>query len=154
MNIGPTLLSGLFLCLVSCLACSKKADEGQMPPTATSNPQAVAPSAPVFGAAAAAAGIQGTLATDPSPPDVCETTGLGTTTLKWTVNTPQKIEIRVAAPDGALLTMSMGTNGSVKTGNWLRKGTLFYLQNAADGVPRTLDNTIAKLEIDAVATKP
>jgi hypothetical protein len=151
--------------LVLSAGCSKKADEATPSPTPPSAPSAaVAPAAPSaapapqpekphWGAAAAAKGLSGTLSIQPNPVPICPKTGLGMATVSWTANGPGVIEIRVTDPEGGLLTRS-GSQGSAKTGPWVQKGTVFLLQDGSDGVPRTLDHTLARLEVTDVVDGP
>jgi hypothetical protein len=98
--------------------------------------------------------MSGTLTAEPNPVAVCDKTGVGTVKLSWTASGVQAVEIRVGTPDGAVLSMAQGAKGNAKTGDWVKQGTTFYLQNATADAPRTLDHTLAKLEITDTVTKP
>jgi hypothetical protein len=102
----------------------------------------VRPKEQSVGVAAARMGISGTLAV--TPVAVCERTNVGSTVVSWTVSGTTKVEVRVGSPSGALLSATSG-DGSQETENWVSKGTHFYLQIATDGVPRTLDYTLARV---------
>jgi hypothetical protein len=68
-----------------------------------------------------------TLTADPDPIVTSEGTGLGETTLHWST-TAAHVEMHVDAPGGPL----MGTGesqGSMRTGQWVRDGMKFYLQD-------------------------
>lgn len=154
-------------CLVVCVACSKKSEEPPAPAPAAPPPAApatgvatVAASAepapapvPTWGAAARAAGVTGTLGIEPNPVVICADKGVGVATISWTVTGTKVSEIHLNAPDGSLFTTD-GNSGSLKTGQWVGKGTVFYLQDGAPNVPRTLDHTLARLEIETVVPGP
>jgi arylsulfatase A-like enzyme len=64
---------------------------------------------------------------EPNPIRVCDSTGLGVTTLSWDV--PElggPVEVRVSSPDGALFAQSPRT-GSATTGKWAGNGLRFFL---------------------------
>lgn len=90
---------------------------------------------------------------EPNPLVVCEKTGFGSGTLSWSAVGTGITEVRIGAPDGALLTTD-GTIGSIKIGSWLGKGTVLFLQDASEGSPRNLDHTLARLEIDSTVSAP
>lgn len=119
-------------------------------PPATSAPAAPAPPpAPTFGAAASAAGITGTLQITPSPVPVCPKTGTGIATLAWTIKGTPLVEVRIGKPDGSLF-VKAGADGSKKTGAWVTKGSVFYLQNVAADAPLISDNTLAIVAADVI----
>lgn len=91
----------------------------------------------------------GTLKIDPNPVLVCEKTGNGIATLSWTIRGTEAVEIHVEAPDGVLFGGS-NTSASAKTGPWVRKGMSFFLQDVTDNAPRSAENTLANLTVDAV----
>lgn len=72
---------------------------------------------------------------------------IGSTTLTWTAEGIETVEVRVGAPDGTLFSRS-GPAGSETTGEWVREGTVFYLQDVTDGLSLDTSNTIDKVEID------
>jgi hypothetical protein len=139
------------------IACDRKPSEANSNPAPAERPAAVetaAGQAPPTAPAAASAesaptGPSGTLTTEPNPVVVCEKTGLGTATISWAATGTKVVEVRVGAPDGKLFTNARAT-GSVKTGDWVKKGTVFYLQNVENGAPLTPANTLARLEVDVV----
>lgn len=94
------------------------------------------------GAAAAKLGISGTIRL--TPVELCETTGVGSVEVSWTVSGANQAEVRVGSPDGPLFTLA-SDEGKARTPNWVSKGTYFYLQLATSGVPRTLDYTLARV---------
>src|SRR6476620_217459 len=65
---------------------------------------------------------------DPFRPD---SQGLGQTTLSWLAHGSSKVEVRVNAPDGPLLTTEGPGRHSLPTGHWVRDDTTFYLQNVS-----------------------
>lgn len=163
---------GLLLAVVALAvtACSKKSEDAPTPaaiPTAAATAPALqrpsgqpgaaesaaAPQEPPFGSAARAAGITGTLTITPVPVPICPKTGLGKTSLKWEASGVPIIEIRVSAPDGALLARA-GAKGTTNTGDWVKKDSVFYLQDGSEGVPRNLDHTIAKAEVTETVDGP
>jgi hypothetical protein len=101
----------------------------------------------VYGTAAAAAGISGTLKVTPSPVPVCEKTGLGKATVTWTAKGTKEVQIHIDALDGPLFAAAK-TGGSSKTGDWIKKGTVFYLQHTAGGAALAPENTLARLEVE------
>ena len=84
----------------------------------------------------------GLITAEPNPfrPD---SEGFGQTTLSWLAHGTSKVEVRVNAPDGPLLARLGPGRHSQPTGQWVRDGTTFYLQNVAKGLPLTAENTIA-----------
>lgn len=151
--------------VVVCAGCSKKSEEPPAPapaaPPAAAPPQVVAAAAssgpapeavPAWGAATRAAGITGTLTIEPNPVVVCDK-GVGVATISWNATGLKTAEIHLSAPDGALFAKS-AANGRLKTGQWVGKGTVFFLQDGSEGVPRDLDHTLARLEVENVVTGP
>jgi SAM-dependent methyltransferase len=88
----------------------------------------------------------GLITADPNPfrPD---SQGLGQTTLSWLAHGTSKIEVRVDAPDGLLFARLGPGRHSQPTGQWVRDGTTFYLQNVSKGLPLTAENTIATVTL-------
>jgi SAM-dependent methyltransferase len=88
----------------------------------------------------------GLITAEPNPfrPD---SQGLGQTTLSWLVHGTSKIEVRVDAPDGLLFARLGPGRHSQPTGQWVRDGTTFYLQNVSKGLPLTAENTIATVTL-------
>lgn len=83
----------------------------------------------------------------PNPIPVEKYRGLGLTTLSWHAEGVELVEIRVDAPDGALFSRG-SAEGSAATGQWVRDGMIFYLQDVSGG--RALDpaNTLATVRIE------
>lgn len=73
--------------------------------------------------------------------------GLGQTTLSWLAYGTSKVEVRINAPDGPLLARQGPGRHSQPTGQWVRDGTTFYLQNVSKGLELNAENTIAKVTL-------
>ena len=89
----------------------------------------------------------GTLSANPNPISVCDESGLGITTISWTVQDATTIEIHVGRPNGDLFTRSEQPSGEASTNKWVKDGTLFYLQDVSDGRPLKPEQTIAILQV-------
>jgi hypothetical protein len=83
-----------------------------------------------------------TLTADPNPIPVTDATTPGQTTLTWSAPGHNSVELRVDAPDGAVVA-SGGESGSAQTGEWVADGTTFYLVDAA--TKATLASVVVKL---------
>jgi len=77
--------------------------------------------------------------------------GLGQTTISWASAGTNKVEIHVNAPDGNRLADSGPGTFSISTGQWVRDGMTFYLQNVSNGLPLTSANTLDT--VTAVASR-
>jgi glucose/arabinose dehydrogenase len=75
--------------------------------------------------------------------------GLGHTTLTWTSALTTKVQVRVNAPDGNRVAESGPGTFSTQTGQWVRDGMTFYLQNVSNGLPLTSANTLARITVRA-----
>src|SRR5256885_5835246 len=84
----------------------------------------------------------GSITANPNPIKVCDGSGLGITTLSWDVPGSKRVEVHVGSPNGAFLALSGGP-GSQASGKWVGNGTVFYLQDTSEELPRTSANTIA-----------
>ena len=87
------------------------------------------------------------LITAESNPFRPDSEGLGQTTVSWLAHGTSKVEVRVNAPDGPLLARHGPGRYSQPTGQWVRDGTTFYLQNVSKGLPLTAENTIATVTL-------
>ena len=89
---------------------------------------------------------KGHITADPNPfrPD---SEGLGQTTLSCLTHGTSKVEVRVNTPDGPLLARLGPGRHSQPTGQWVRDGMTFYLQNVSKGLPLVSDNTIATVTL-------
>ena len=76
--------------------------------------------------------------------------GIGFTTLSWMTYATTRVEIHVDAPDGVLFARTGPGMFSQKTGQWVRDGMTFYLQNVTDCLPLTPANTIAMVTVRSV----
>jgi glucose/arabinose dehydrogenase len=68
--------------------------------------------------------------------------GLGQTAITWTSTGTSRVEVHVNTPDGNRLEDSGPGTFTVNTGQWVRDGMKFYLQNVSDGLPLTSANTL------------
>jgi hypothetical protein len=73
--------------------------------------------------------------------------GVGQTTLTWTSAGVNAIEIRANAPNGNRLARTGPGTFSTATGQWVRNGMTFYLQNVSNGLPLTSANTLATVTV-------
>jgi hypothetical protein len=71
----------------------------------------------------------------------------GQTTLSWLAHGASKVEVRVDAPNGPLFARHGPGRHSQPTGQWVRDGTTFYLQNVSNGLPLVAENTIATVTL-------
>jgi 2-polyprenyl-3-methyl-5-hydroxy-6-metoxy-1,4-benzoquinol methylase len=88
----------------------------------------------------------GFISAEPNPfqPD---SEGVGQTTLSWLAHGTSRVEVRVDAPDGTLFARHGPGRHSQPTGQWVRDGTTFYLQNVSKGLPLVAENTIATVTL-------
>lgn len=84
----------------------------------------------------------GLIAAEPNP-FRSDSLGIGQTTVSWLTYATSKVEVHVDAPDGVLFARTGPGRFSQTTGQWVRDGTKFYLQNVSKGLALTPDNTIA-----------
>jgi len=84
----------------------------------------------------------GLIAAEPNPfrPD---SQGQGRARVSWMTYATSKVEVHLDAPEGPLFARSGPGIFSQETGQWVRDGTTFYLQNVSRGLPLTQENTIA-----------
>jgi 2-polyprenyl-3-methyl-5-hydroxy-6-metoxy-1,4-benzoquinol methylase len=88
----------------------------------------------------------GLIAADPNP-FRADSEGQGRTTVSWMTYSTNKVEIHLDAPDGLLFARSGPGLFSQKTGQWVRDGSTFYLQNVSMDLPLTSENTIAAVTV-------
>lgn len=93
--------------------------------------------------------LKGFMTADPNPfqPD---SHGLGQTTLTWMAYGTSKVEVHVDTPDGPLLATAGPGRHSQPTGQWVRDGTTFYLQDVSKGLPLVKENTIATVTVKSM----
>ena len=128
------------------IVCEKT---GNLVPMQTQNAlPSVAPvlTAPDFEARIATVEPSGSIAADPNPFDP-HPNGIGRTTLSWMSYGTSTVEVHVGAPDGALFASTGPGHFSKATGQWVRDGTTFYLQNVAKDLPLVSENTIATVTL-------
>jgi hypothetical protein len=89
----------------------------------------------------------GTLTATPNPIMVCDGTLGGSTTLQWTSQGTQQVEIHINAPNGNALTSSASGPGTYTTPNWVGNGSTFYLQDVSEGLALSAANTLASLVV-------
>jgi glycosyltransferase involved in cell wall biosynthesis len=84
----------------------------------------------------------GSIWASPNPaPGSPRSTDLAATTVHWRFQGHGAVEVRVGTPDGVLLG-GAGTSGAIATGEWVRDGMMFFLQNVSGGLPLTAANTL------------
>jgi hypothetical protein len=90
----------------------------------------------------------GSISARPNPftPD---SQGRGQTTLTWTSTGITRVEVHASAPNGNRLAESGPGTFSITTGQWVRDGMTFYLQNVSNGLPLTAANTLAQVTMAA-----
>jgi SAM-dependent methyltransferase len=91
----------------------------------------------------------GVISAEPNPFPT-NSQGIGFTTLSWMTYATTRVEIHVDAPDGILFARTGPGMFSQKTGQWVRDGMTFYLQNVTDYLPLTPANTIAMVTVSSV----
>ena len=89
---------------------------------------------------------RGWIRADPNPSRLADGESLGVTTLSWSAEGTEAVEVRVGAADGAVLSRG-GVSGEATTGKWVQDGMVFYLQDVGQ-IPlpdsaRTLDTVVA-----------
>ena len=94
--------------------------------------------------------MTGVITADPNPVRVSDRSGLGVTTLSWTSEGVEMVEVRVGAPDGPLFSRS-GPVGQAQTGQWVSDGMIFYLQDVSGGLPLTSAHTLATVTVKVEA---
>ena len=90
----------------------------------------------------------GSISANPNPftPD---SQGHGQTTLTWTSAGVTAVEVHANAPNGNRFAVSGSGTFSGTTGQWVRNGMTFYLQNVTNGLPLTSTNTLATVTMIA-----
>lgn len=74
--------------------------------------------------------------------------------LSWSSNTATTVEVHVDSPNGPLFTGGGPQASSVPTGNWVKNGQVFYLQDVSNGQPLTSQFTIATQTVQFIGTSP
>jgi GT2 family glycosyltransferase/peptidoglycan/xylan/chitin deacetylase (PgdA/CDA1 family)/glycosyltransferase involved in cell wall biosynthesis len=75
-------------------------------------------------------------------PVLADASGVGATTLSWSSEGTDAVEVHVGAPDGPLLSRTAGS-GSTTTGKWVHDGMVFYLQDVSGDAPLTSEHVLA-----------
>ena len=88
----------------------------------------------------------GLIAAEPNP-FPADSQGQGRTTVSWMTYAINNVEVHLDAPDGPLFARRGPGIFSQETGEWVRDGTAFYLQNVSRGLPLTPENTIAVVTV-------
>ena len=91
----------------------------------------------------------GYIKASPNPIRIYDGAKPAVTTLRWKAHRTTEVEVRVGAPDGDLFSRS-GPVGSETTGNWVRDGQVFYLQDVSNAHPLTADHTLATTKVRIV----
>jgi glycosyltransferase involved in cell wall biosynthesis len=89
----------------------------------------------------------GSITADPNPIKT-DPSGTGLTTLSWQADRAAAVEVHVDAPDGPMFS-GAGCAGTATTGNWVRPGMVFYLQDVTGGLPLSAANTLDSVTIRA-----
>src|SRR5687768_7471862 len=131
MQLTRSLAVFLSTLLLLALACG--GDEGESASTNT------APNQPGITGTPAGTTVaeKGLIRAQPNPISVCDGSGLGVTTISWTSEGGEEVQIRVGGPDGNLFASSRGS-GSSKTNKWVREGTEFYMLANGNVVDRVV----------------
>jgi glucose/arabinose dehydrogenase len=98
-------------------------------------------------AAFARAPRSGTLTADPNPIQDCDGSATGATALSWVTSGVTQVEVHVGSPSGATFAITPAGTETRTTGDWVREGTVFFLQDVTGNAPRTADNTLATVTI-------
>jgi 2-polyprenyl-3-methyl-5-hydroxy-6-metoxy-1,4-benzoquinol methylase len=91
----------------------------------------------------------GSISAEPNPFNA-DSQGVGQTALSWMAYATSKVEVHVGAPDGLLFARTGPGRFTQATGEWVRDGTTFYLQNVSKGLPLVAENTIATVTLGSV----
>jgi 2-polyprenyl-3-methyl-5-hydroxy-6-metoxy-1,4-benzoquinol methylase len=91
----------------------------------------------------------GSITSNPNPFN-SDSRGIGQTTLSWMSYGTSKVEVHLGATDGPLFARTGPGGFSQATGQWVRNGTTFYLQNVSDGLPLAVENTLATVTLHSV----
>lgn len=92
-----------------------------------------------------------TIAASPNPA-MADLDGYGQTTLQWSAAGVDLVEIRVGSPGGPLFSRSTAGTWQAQTGQWVRDGMVFYVQDVTGGAPLTAANTLAIVRVGVTAT--
>jgi glycosyltransferase involved in cell wall biosynthesis len=74
------------------------------------------------------------------------------TRISWTSRGAIEVEVRIGAPDGPLFSR-LRSDGESETGNWVKNGMLFFLQDVSGGLPLSKENTLSIVRVIVCAGK-
>lgn len=94
----------------------------------------------------------GTINASPCPCFSSNRFDTAATTLSWRTTGVRKVEIRVEAPDGPVMTSS-GASGELRTGLWVTDNMRFYLQDATDGRSGTRAKTLDVVKVRVIPAR-
>ena len=157
-SVRVCLLLSLALGLASISACDSSAPSNSntgatpaatQPSSSNANPTAPPATGPGTNTTSkrASSGATGTLTVNPNPIQACDGSGMGAANLSWNFSGAQMVEIHMGAPDGTLIVQA-GALGSKTTGKFVAPGTVFYLQDVTNGLPRNEANTMATVTVN------
>jgi hypothetical protein len=98
-------------------------------------------------------GSTASISANPNP-FTATSSGTGQTTLTWTSSGTTRVEVHINAPNGSMFAGTGPGTFSSTTGQWVKDGMTFYLQNVSNGLPLTAANTLAKVTLTAIVTTP
>ncbi|HYJ85626.1 MAG TPA: hypothetical protein VEW46_06210 [Pyrinomonadaceae bacterium] len=154
-SLRVCLLLSLAVGLTSISACDSTAPSNSntaatpaatQPTGSNANPASPPATGPNTTSKRASSGATGTLTVNPNPIQACDASGMGAANLSWNFSGAQLVEIRMGAPDGTLIAQA-GALGSKTTGKFIAPGTVFYLQDVTNGLPRNAANTMATVTV-------
>ena len=93
---------------------------------------------------------RGILTVTPAAIQVVRLDQAGATSLEWSSEGAEIVEVHVDAPDGPLLSRS-GPSGNAATGEWVSDGMTFFLQDVTNGLPLTSEHTLATAAVTVTA---
>jgi hypothetical protein len=91
----------------------------------------------------------GSITANPNPIEVNVDSFSGITTLQWTSEGTEQVEVHIDTPDGPLFSRS-GSSGSKTTGKWVRDQMVFYLQDVSGGKLLTEENTLDEVRVNVL----
>ena len=95
----------------------------------------------------AASGATGTISASPNPLPLPAGISGGPISIRWRASGVQRVDIRVGSPEGPSMTGFVSNESSADTGDWVRNGMVFYLQNADGGESAGAARTIATTRV-------
>jgi len=108
------------------------------PPVSTSSKPALPP---------LPTGKHAAMIASPNSIKVCDGSGLGVTTLAYTIIPPVlSADVRIDSPGGPQFAATL-ESGFAPTGKWVADGMVFYLQDTTGGKSLTPENTLASVTV-------